>query len=197
MDFDFWLFQQINNLAGHWAALDWLGIFFAVYAQYVVGAGLLIFWFWGKSREESRKNLAAAGAALGAVVLSRLVLTEIIRWVWFRPRPFVDHAVNLLISHDNAGSFPSGHAAFFFALAMAFYLCDRAIFPESFDKLRVNWSRRVAVCLFLAAILISLARVFVGVHYPSDILVGALVGALGGWLVVQLYVKIVSIKNNL
>ena len=181
MNFDFWLFQQINNLAGRWAALDWLGIFFAGYARYVVVAGVLIFWFWGKSREESRKNLAAAGAALGAVVLSRLVLTEIIRWVWFRPRPFVDHEVNLLINHDNAGSFPSGHAAFFFGLAMAVYF----------------YNRRAGQWLFAAATLISFARVFVGVHYPSDILAGALVGVLGGWLVVQLYVKIVSIKNNL
>ena len=171
MNFDFWLFQQINNLAGRWAALDWLGIFFAVYAQYVVGAGLLIFWFWGKSREESRKNLAAAGTVLGAVVFSRLVLTEIIRWVWFRPRPFVDHAVNLLISHDNAGSFPSGHAAFFFALATTI----------------IFWNRSWGVWYFFFAFLNGLARVFAGVHWPLDIVGGAAVGIAGAlfihWLV--------------
>lgn len=169
MNFDYLLFQQINNLAGIWPALDWLGIFLAEYFQYAIGAGLLIFWFWKK---DSRvKNLWAAGVALGAIGLSRGVLTEIIRWLWFRPRPFVDHAVNSLIEHEATGSFPSGHAAFFFALAMAGYL----------------FNRRAGQWLFAAATLISLARVFVGVHYPLDILAGALVGILSGWLAVKAY----------
>ena len=116
--------------------------------------------------------------ALGAVVLSRLVLTEIIRWIWFRPRPFVSHAVNLLIAHDNEGSFPSGHVAFFFALAMAVYF----------------YNRRAGQWLFAAAILISVARVFAGVHYPSDILAGALVGMLAGWLVWRVSNKFIKIS---
>jgi len=187
MDFDFWLFQQINNLAGRWTVLDLVGIFFASYAQYVVATGLALFLFL--SKEDRIKKYYLVGASAGAVILSRLIFTEIIRWIWWRPRPFIDHAVNLLINHDNDGSFPSGHAAFFFALATAFYFFNKKFFPEH--------GHRIACLLFYAAILISLARVFAGVHYPSDILVGALVGAFGGWLVVQLYVKIVSIKNNL
>ena len=182
---DFWLFQQINGLVGFCPVSDWLGIFLASYLQYVVGLGLLVFWFWGKDREERIKNLYQAGVALGAVVLSRLVLTEIIRWIWFRPRPFILHTVNSLLAHENTGSFPSGHAAFFFALAMGVYLFEKKIDPERTPQLRE--SRRVAYWLFAAAILISLARVFVGVHYPSDILAGAGVGIFSGWLVAWLY----------
>lgn len=169
---DLWLFQQINGLAGQWAALDWLGVFLASYLQYAVALGLLVFWFWGKSREERIKNLYQAGVALAAVALSRLVLTEIIRWAWLRPRPFVDHAVNSLLAHENTGSFPSGHAAFFFALAGAVYF---------WGEKRAGW------WLFGSAALISLARVFVGVHYPLDILAGAVVGIFSGWLVVKIY----------
>lgn len=168
---DYYLFQQINGLAGHWPVLDWLGIFLAGYLQYILIVGLLFFWFWGKSREERLKNLFVAGVAIGAIVLSRLVLTEIIRWLWFRPRPFIDHAVNSLITHESTGSFPSGHAAFFFALAMAVYF----------------FNRRAGQWLFVAAISISLARVYVGVHYPLDILAGAVVGIFSGWLIVWLY----------
>ncbi|MBU4142796.1 phosphatase PAP2 family protein [Patescibacteria group bacterium] len=171
MNLDYYLFQQINSLAGLWPILDWLGIFLASYLQYLVVAGLLLFWFWDKSREERIKNCYLAGAAISAIILSRLVFTEIIRWIWFRPRPFIDHAVSSLIIHENTGSFPSGHAAFFFALAGAVYF----------------FNRRAGQWLFAAAILISLARVFVGVHYPLDILAGALVGIFSGWLVVWLY----------
>ena len=172
MHFDLWLFQQINNLVGLCPALDWLGIFLAGYLQYVVGAGLLIFWFWDKIKEERIRNFYSAIVALVAVVLSRLVFTEIIRWAWFRPRPFIDHTINSLIAHENTGSFPSGHAAFFFALASAAYFFGQ---------------RRAGSWLFAAATLISLARVYVGVHYPLDIMAGALVGIFSGWLAVKLF----------
>lgn len=169
---DYYLFELINNLAGKYILTDWLGIFLASYLQYVVGLGLLVFWFWGKNREERIKKLYQAIVAVAAIVLSRLVLTEIIRWLWFRPRPFVDHAVNSLLAHENTGSFPSGHAAVFFALAGAVYF---------WGEKRAGW------WLFGSAALISLARVYVGVHYPSDILAGAVVGIFSGWLAVKIY----------
>lgn len=197
MSIDYIIFQLINNFAGRWAALDWLGIFAASYLQYIVVAGLLIFWFLGKSKEERAKNLSLVGGTLGAVVLSRLVFTEFIRWFWFRPRPFVDHTVNLLITHANTGSFPSGHAAFFFALAMTVYIFEKKMYPKPFDFAQSRFHQGVGLWLFSAAILISLARVFVGIHYPSDILVGVLVGLFSGWLVIKIYVKIASIKNIL
>jgi undecaprenyl-diphosphatase len=170
LNLDYIVFQQINGLVGLCPWLDWLGIFLAEYFQYAVGAWLLIFWFWKK--EERVKNLWAAGVALGAIILSRLVLTEVIRWAWFRPRPFIDHTVNSLLAHENTGSFPSGHAAVFFALAAAVYFFGQ-------------W--RAGQWLFVVAVLISLARVYVGVHYPLDILAGALVGLFSGWLTVKIY----------
>ena len=102
-------------------------------------------------------------------------------YLFFRPRPFVDHAVNQLINYRAiAASFPSGHAAFFFGLATAYFL-SKKIRPEGAPQ--SGTIRRVSFWLFVAAALISLARVFVGVHYPSDILAGALVGIFSGWLV--------------
>ncbi len=167
---DYYLFQQIHNLAGRWAFLDSIAIFFAAYFQYFLVGALLIFLFFGKG-EELKKNRLTVGLAFLAVIVSRLGLTEIIRWLWARPRPFAEYDFTPLISHDLSASFPSGHAAFFFALAAVVFL---------FNKKAGWW--------FLAgSFLISLARVFVGVHYPSDILAGVVVGIFSGWLVAEIY----------
>ena len=95
-------------------------------------------------------------------VIARYGITELIRHFYNRPRPFAALSDARQLLTDSAWSFPSGHAAFFFAIAMAIYL----------------YNKRWGTWFFIAAILISIARVIAGVHYPSDILVGALVGAL-------------------
>jgi len=105
---------------------------------------------------------------LGAtsVILSRLIITEAIRWIWHRPRPFVDQQVNQLIEHSASGSFPSGHIAFLFALSAAIYF---------FNK-KIGW------LFFGLSFLIGLSRIFVGIHYPLDILGGIVVGILSAVL---------------
>ncbi|MBU1102516.1 phosphatase PAP2 family protein [Patescibacteria group bacterium] len=170
MDFDYWLFQQINNLAGQWKVLDNLGIFFASYFQYAVGLALVIFLLLGKSHEEKIKNYWMVGLAFLAAAVARLGFTEILYQIFHRLRPFVLNNVHQLIDHGAANSFPSGHAAFFFALAMAVYL----------------FNKKLGAWFFAGAFLISLARIYAGVHYPTDILGGALVGIFSGWLVVKI-----------
>ena len=68
---------------------------------------------------------------------------------------------------ENHCSFPSGHAAFFFALAMAVYF---------YNKKWGTW-------FFATAILITVARVIAGVHYPPDILGGAVIGIMVAYIV--------------
>lgn len=180
MNFDYFLFESVHNLAGRWICLDSIGIFFASHFQYIFCAALLIFLFLGKSEEELKKNRLMVGLALAAVIIARLGLTEIIRWLWFRPRPFVEYGFTPLIGHNLSASFPSGHAAFFFALAAVVFL---------FNKKAGWW--------FLAgSLLISLARIFTGVHYPLDILAGAVVGTFSGWLVVKIYWRVVKGRKN-
>lgn len=161
---DYLIFQQINNLAGKYFWLDWLGIFLADYFQYlVIFLAVIIFW----------KNWRFYFQSVLAIILSRLVLTELIRFLYHRPRPFVSHQVNQLIFHDSVGSFPSGHAAIFFALATIVYF----------------YNKKSGCFLFVAAVLISLARIFAGIHYPSDILAGAVIGIFSGWLINKFIIK--------
>lgn len=162
MSWDYVVFQQINNLVGHYAWLDTLGIFFAEYFGYVLVGSLTIFLV-----VNTKKYWPMVWRALVAAIISRFVITEAIRWLWERPRPFVEHDVNLLIGEVNHAAFPSGHAAFYFGLAAAIFF----------------YNKRIGVVFLGAAAVISLARVFVGVHWPFDILAGALIGCFIGWAV--------------
>ena len=64
-------------------------------------------------------------------------------------------------------SFPSGHAALFFAMAMVIYF----------------YNKKWGLWFFGAAILMGLSRIIAGVHYPTDILGGAIIGTLTAWAV--------------
>ncbi len=111
--------------------------------------------------------------AIAAVILSRLVFTEIIRHFYPHLRPFLFYKFTPLI-YDYANSFPSGHAAFFFALAAIIFL---------FHK---KWS----IAYFAGTLIIVLSRIMAGVHWPMDILGGLVVGISSAALVHFLIKKI-------
>ncbi len=150
MALDLKIFYLFNNLAGRWPALDWLFVFFGYYFPYfLVAAFLLILYF---SKYSNREKLRVFLVAAASTIISRFGVVSLIRFFYQRPRPFLAYQVHQLIA-KNEFSFPSGHAAFFFALAMAIYFYNK------------KWS----AWFFVAAILISLSRIVAGVHYPSDI----------------------------
>lgn len=170
MNFDYQVFKIINDWAGQNAILDKIGIFFAEYLPYIIGVGALIFaicWF------VKNKSWKVLWQALVAVILSRGIITEVTRFLWHRPRPFVGHTVNLLINHEASGSFPSGHTTLLFVLAAIVYF----------------WNKKLGWLFFVLSFLACFARIFVGVHYPSDILVGAGIGIFSGWLIYKISKK--------
>jgi len=175
---DYFLFQRINSLAGQFGWLDTVGIFLAKYLVYILVV-LTLFILW--------KKWKAIFQVLIAGILARFGIVEFIRWFWPKARPFVENEANLLIDKVNQSSFPSGHAAFTFALSTVvfLYLCDKKVYPAS---KRSFWCG-AGILFFVASFLICLARIFVGVHWPSDILAGAIVGIFSGWLVVKIFRK--------
>ena len=160
---DLVIFQTINQFALRWFWLDILAIFFARYLGYILIICLAFFLI-----KSFKKYWPMIVQAILAMILARLVIVEIVRLFWSRSRPFVENNINVLLTHSPTSSFPSGHAAFYFALATAVYF----------------YNKKSGLLFFLAAILISFSRVFVGVHWPSDILAGAVVGIFSGWLVI-------------
>lgn len=157
-------FGWINNLAGQFPWLDAAGVFFAKYLSFfLIASVFLIFW---------RKRFLIF-QSFSAAILARFGIVELIRFLWERPRPFVENHVHLLLDKVNQAAFPSGHAAFFFALSSIIFL----------------YNKKTGSFFFLASFLICLARVFCGIHWPLDILAGMLIGIFSAWLIRKTFRK--------
>jgi len=166
MAYDIKLFYLFNNLSGKSEVFDWFAVFFADYFGYFVAVLFFAILFLAPFYRDRIKVFLTVAIS---VVLSRLVITEIIRFFYCRPRPFMAYTVNQLAEDANC-SFPSGHAAFFFALAMAIYFYNK----------KWGW------VFFTAAVVMGIARITSGVHYPLDILAGAAIGMLSAYFVFYL-----------
>lgn len=158
--------------------LDYFGIFCGVYLIFFMGAGALaLFFYMPKEGEhvswlkEQYSRLKYLFVLIGGSVSSYLV-SVLIGFGTGRLRPFasslqVHQLVSASFSHK---SFPSSHATVAFALAMSVFLFNRA------------WG----IPMLAAAFLVSWGRVFVGVHYPSDVVAGAILGMLGSYIIYKL-----------
>lgn len=100
------------------------------------------------------------GVAILTAITVSLVFTFVLQYLALRPRP---EAVRLLVPTPNFPAYPSGHAAMAFAVAMVLALAYRR-----------KWAWILALG---SAGLIAISRVYLGVHYPSDVLGGAILGA--------------------
>src|SRR3954452_520166 len=121
----------------------------------------------GLEHRGARRLAAAAGGSAAFALLVAQVVSHLV----VRPRPFVAHAgaVHVFAAHAADSGFPSDHATAAFAIATAVLLRDR------------RWG---AVVMALAVVL-AVGRVAMGVHYPTDVLAGAVLGsacALVLWL---------------
>ena len=137
-------------------------VFLGEYLSHILVAGILVFWLQNRKRHP-RLLLEFIAAA----VLSRGIITELIRFFWERPRPFVEQHITPLIEHVASASFPSGHAAFFFALGTILFF----------------YNKTAGVVFLLGATILSSARVFAFLHWPSDIVGGAVIGIASAFLV--------------
>ena len=163
---DIAVFNAIHGLAGIAPLSDALGIFLASYLPYILVLAVLVFVF---QRPTAKEKMGTFLTLLLAVLVSRFILADIVQFLYPIARPFVTLGFTPLISASGA-SFPSGHASFFFALSFALFIFDR------------RWGYWFLTLSFL----IGLARIFVGVHYPTDILGGIIVGLISYFIVKKL-----------
>ncbi len=163
---DFRIEQWINGPAGHSGPLDAVMVGAALGALWVYVAVVVLWFAWGWWRGSAADRLGAI-AATGAAVLGLLV-NKVIGLAWDRPRPFVAHPalVHLLASHARDASFPSDDATGTFAIAVVLFAFHR------------GWG----TVALIGAVLVCYARVFVGFHYPSDVLAGAAIGTIAAVL---------------
>ena len=161
------VFDAINELAGHSPAFDGLAEDVAKYGAFLLILMAVSFWFVGRSSGERDINRRVVLSAAIAGALG-LVLAQTISHFYYHPRPFADRGdVIQLVSHGADSSFPSEHAVGAFAVAGS-----------------ILWLRRGWGFLALGvAALVGLARIYVGIHYPADILAGAAIGLAVSYLV--------------
>jgi undecaprenyl-diphosphatase len=135
-----------------------------VVSDYLVPVSLALtlvgLWFVGSDRMVRQRHQIGMFVALSSMGLSSLTVL-IINITYFRPRPFVDHDVNLLFYQPtDYSSFPANSIAASVGIAAAVW----------------GVNRRVGTVMLLATGLYSFARVYAGVHYPLDVAAGALIG---------------------
>ena len=156
---DYNLFKAINGLSGG-SVSDAVFKFFAqdMVTVLIVLVALTFLIPWRSRRSERRDGAVLATAAAGLALLINQPIAHLVD----RTRPFLAHPAHahLLISQSHDPSFPSDHATGAFALAFGIWIYDRTI---------------GAFILVLAAI-VAFARVYVGTHYPGDVVGGALIG---------------------
>jgi len=153
------IFLFLNQAVGVSHCLDQFFKFIAVYLIYTIPLFLIVYWFLGAKKTALRAAVAGGLAWQG--------FAKLIGHLYFRPRPIVSLPTKELVFHRPDYSFPSDHAAFLFALAFSFYLAGE---------------RKISYWLFVIGIFISVSRVVVGFHYPSDVLAGWVLGIFVAWL---------------
>jgi len=161
------LFDVINGLAGRNAVLDAVMLFAAGPLIYILGAAALLVAVLDMRHRDRTANLWLVGQAAVALGLA-FGVNRILRALAFHERPFQTQQVHQLVQHEPGVSFPSNHATA--ALSFAFVI-------------GLLISRRWGWILFAPAFLVAISRVFVGVHWPSDVIVGGIVGLLSTILV--------------
>jgi undecaprenyl-diphosphatase len=165
---DWTIFHALNGATrGHGTAQEVVKDFNA-WAIFVLAAAAAALWLLARPGGSARPKMATASAVVSAVLA--LGVNAALAKAWYHTRPFVDHRpprTILLVHHGADNGFPSDHASVAFAIAFAVLAFYRAF----------------GLVFLLGAVLIGLDRIFVGVHYPSDVGASLLVG-LGSALLV-------------
>jgi len=177
-NFNVFLFNTINSAVGYYSTLDQIMLFVTTYATYGVIMIVLMYkliWLpWRATLSDRLSKLAQGFECVGALFLTWFTV-QMIKVLVAHPRPFhVFKEIVTLIPDQDGYSFPSLHAALTVATAT---LC-------------IWYDRRLGVVLYLFAFLVSISRIYVGVHYPVDIVVGAILGICIPYIVHRLFLQI-------
>lgn len=167
MSWNLHLFYLINDLAYKSVFLDDIMIFLSKVVPYLYALTLLAVFVIGIKNRDSKTRRVAVSTGVFTVI--NLIVSSIIGLIYFEPRPFVTHHVNLLVPHKADASFPSDHVIGTFSIAVGLG----------------RYSKVLRWILTIVSIFVAFSRVFVGNHYPIDV--------IGGFIVV-LIMNVIYVK---
>ncbi|OTW76165.1 undecaprenyl-diphosphatase [Bacillus thuringiensis serovar cameroun] len=162
------VFQWINNLAGTSTLLDKVMIVITNSAAYVAILFMFILWFHnGKKEKAIRKQYTVLYTTLSVMIA--LLVNVFIHAVYYHPRPFISHDVHQLVPHAENSSFVSDHSVLVFSIAFVFMLRG-----EKLKYIALIW-----------AVLVGISRLYVGVHFPLDVIGAAVITIIISSLLLQ------------
>ena len=170
------IFKKVDNTILRWINVKFRNKTFDKIMPIITSAGNLgIIWIVISVLLITKKDYRVLGQTiLIALVITTIIGEGIIKNIVKRKRPFYgDDDEELLISRPITYSFPSGHTASSFAVATVFIKTDNAASLE----------------IILLACLIAFSRIYLGVHYPSDVIGGGIIGTLCGLITVMLFMS--------
>ncbi|HEX7587732.1 MAG TPA: phosphatase PAP2 family protein [Anaerolineae bacterium] len=171
MNPDVWLFHALNQFVGTVPLVDWVTR--ALVNDYAVPTAMSLvavaLWFAGASPEERTNNQRAVIFIALALLFCNALIKDL-SYLYFRSRPFATETVKLLFYRPSVSSFPS------IPIEVAFCFVAGAWYA----------SPRVSKLLFVLGTFYALARVYAGVHFPSDVIGGALIGAGMVYIIIRL-----------
>lgn len=160
-----WIQENLRGaLDGFWVFITHLGD--AGYLWIAIGVALLLF-----------KKTRPVGIAVLLALLINLCITNIaLKNIIARPRPFnVSTELVTLIKHPSSFSFPSGHTSGSFTAALVLY----HLLP-----------RKAGVPAMILATMIAFSRMYIGVHYPTDVIGGIVVGIIASTVAILIVEKV-------
>ncbi|WCK52548.1 undecaprenyl-diphosphatase [Aneurinibacillus sp. Ricciae_BoGa-3] len=157
------LFHAINQMAGHHPIIDGIMKFFTNYALVLFAVLLVVMWVTGNERNKRTVLYAGLSGILA------LVINVIISQIYKEPRPFVTHHVNLLLPHAADSGFPSDHTSGAFGIAIAMLMRNT----------------RMGRWMIAIAIVTGFSRIYVGHHYPGDVLGSIVVACISSFLILR------------
>jgi undecaprenyl-diphosphatase len=152
---DLRLFRLINQLSGHFSPIDKFMILISNRIRYVY---VLILLF---TAIKNRANKRIAVETGGSILLS-LLLHMLIKMFFYKPRPFKKRRVGILIPSKMDSTFPSKHTLLSFAASTSVFMLHRSL----------------GTIMYVMSLLTGLSRIWVGHHYPSDIIGSAVLGSI-------------------
>ncbi|EOO19234.1 undecaprenyl-diphosphatase [Bacillus cereus] len=169
-------FRAINNLGKQYSSLNSTMVFLAEYMVYFLGLIIIAYWFT-QSRKNKMMIIQAIVAFVTAEIIGKLAGNLHLNYQPFSVLP----NVNKLVDHAVDNSFPSDHTILFFSICFSFWLVRK--------KARWLW--------LVLAFCVAISRIWVGVHYPFDVITGALIGIISALFSYWLTPKITFIKQLL
>ncbi len=169
------LFLLINSYVGKIGILDLTGVLISQYMPYLFIVVETYLYFCLKRKNETIFAFYA--------MLVGLLLNQIIGLFYFHNRPFMDGLGISLIHHTEENSFPSDHTTFIMSIAIALFIQKR--------------TKNLGKLLLIFAFFGGISRVFVGVHYPFDIIGSMVTSITGVFIVMSLKTKLQKINDIL